>query len=147
MQFPFSIKYNKRVIMLILSKLLFLQSLRAKNNKSSCEALRLRTKLRGVNSPGLFLSGLLPQSPSVTRSILSDKADFFPSKKSSCATLTIFYLYCCGWHYGEDVQPLSLQRYDNCSALCQREDVQSLLHEVVVLHHVRGKMCSLFFVR
>jgi len=25
--------------------------------------------------------------------------------------------------------------------------VQSLLHEVVVLHHVRGKTCSLFFVR
>ena len=37
-------------------KNMFLQSLRAKNNKSSCEALRLRTKFRGVNYPSLSLS-------------------------------------------------------------------------------------------
>ena len=67
--------------------------------------------------------------------------------KSSLAILIIFYLYCYAWCHKEDVKSHGYQRYDDCSVLRQREDVQSSLHEVVVLHNVRGKAYSLFCIR
>ena len=138
---------------------LFLQILRAKNNKSSCGALRLRTRLQGANRSSLSANCYSPVvrkkgrlSSEVLYSLLlvciiCVRGRFFLPKTSPPVILTIFYLYYYGWRYGEDVQPLGPQRYDDCFALCQREDVQSPLHEVAVLHNVRGKTCSLFCTR
>ena len=144
---------------------LFLQSLRAKNNKSSCEALRLRTKLQGVNYPGLSLSVVFSEVPtSVTRSILYNKVDLIAQKSPLRHThyLLFILLWLTLWGRRIASQPSEIwwlfctmsegRRavflvWGYCSALCQREDVQSFLYEVVVLHHVRGKTCSLSCMR
>jgi len=137
-----------------------LRSLEAENKTSRCQLFwsLCESLFSGRQGKGKILVGGISLSPTdvfaYQKYIVWVGVEF---SKSPLAILTIFYLYCYVWRHEEDVKPLGSQRYDDCSVLCQREDVQSSsLHEVVVLYNVRGtrydcsfapcvrgKMCSL----